>query len=78
MEQAYYLCYSLALRNRVVYCVFLLSGRSAAWLARLVRDQEVEGSNPFAPTIFFNDLHNLGLLKIGSIWVQHRLKQSHF
>ena len=26
------------------------SGRSAAWLARLVRDQEVEGSNPFAPT----------------------------
>ncbi len=28
------------------------SGRSAAWLARLVRDQEVEGSNPFAPTIF--------------------------
>jgi hypothetical protein len=27
------------------------SGRSAAWLARLVRDQEVEGSNPFAPTI---------------------------
>ena len=30
-----------------------LSGRSAAWLARLVRDQEVEGSNPFAPTISF-------------------------
>ena len=29
-----------------------MSGRSAAWLARLVRDQEVEGSNPFAPTIF--------------------------
>src|SRR5262249_20998870 len=27
-----------------------MSGRSAAWLARLVRDQEVEGSNPFAPT----------------------------
>src|SRR4029077_18316606 len=27
-----------------------LSGRSAAWLARLVRDQEVDGSNPFAPT----------------------------
>ena len=32
----------------------LLSGRSAAWLARLVRDQEVEGSNPFAPTILPN------------------------
>ena len=30
----------------------VLSGRSAAWLARLVRDQEVEGSNPFAPTTF--------------------------
>ena len=30
--------------------VLRLSGRSAAWLARLVRDQEVEGSNPFAPT----------------------------
>jgi hypothetical protein len=30
-----------------------LSGRSAAWLARLVRDQEVEGSNPFAPTNSF-------------------------
>jgi hypothetical protein len=33
-----------------------MSGRSAAWLARLVRDQEVEGSNPFAPTIFLNKL----------------------
>jgi hypothetical protein len=36
-----------------------LSGRSAAWLARLVRDQEVEGSNPFAPTIYLNiELYN--------------------
>jgi hypothetical protein len=35
-------CSSLVKRNR--------SGRSAAWLARLVRDQEVDGSNPFAPT----------------------------
>src|SRR5271154_5575216 len=26
------------------------SGRSAAWLARLVRDQEAGGSNPLAPT----------------------------
>jgi GNAT superfamily N-acetyltransferase len=33
-----------------------LSGRSAAWLARLVRDQEVDGSNPFAPTIPFRSL----------------------
>src|SRR6266566_9696238 len=31
----------------------LLSGRSAAWLARLVRDQEVGGSNPLAPTTSF-------------------------
>ena len=28
------------------------SGRSVAWLARLVRDQEVGGSNPPAPTMF--------------------------
>ena len=27
------------------------TGRSAAWLARLVRDQEVGGSNPPAPTM---------------------------
>jgi hypothetical protein len=32
-----------------------LSGRSAAWLARLVRDQEAGGSNPLAPTNLFND-----------------------
>ena len=29
----------------------LLSGSSAAWLARLVRDQEVAGSNPAFPTL---------------------------
>ena len=28
----------------------LLSGRGSAWLERLVRDQEVGGSNPLAPT----------------------------
>jgi hypothetical protein len=50
MERVFYLCYSLVLRSLVICCVSLLSGRSAAWLARLVRDQEVEGSNPFAPT----------------------------
>src|SRR5207248_5933463 len=32
------------------------SGRSAARLARLVRDQEVGGSNPLAPTCRGNDL----------------------
>jgi hypothetical protein len=52
MERVFYLCYSLVLRSLVICCVSLLSGRSAAWLARLVRDQEVEGSNPFAPTTF--------------------------
>ena len=30
---------------------FRLSGRSAVWLARFVRDEEVGGSNPLAPTI---------------------------
>ena len=32
------------------------SGRSAAWLARIVRDDEVESSNLSAPTIFHNFL----------------------
>src|SRR5215831_9501727 len=30
------------------------SGRGSAWLERLVRDQEVGGSNPLAPTKPFN------------------------
>src|SRR6516225_3011664 len=33
------------------------SGRGSAWLERLVRDQEVGGSNPLAPTNLFNSLH---------------------
>ena len=32
------------------------SGRGSAWLERLVRDQEVGGSNPLAPTKFLKDL----------------------
>ena len=45
------LCYSCVPRGELAFSAFrFLSGRSAAWLARLVRDQEVEGSNPFAPT----------------------------
>lgn len=28
----------------------IVSGRGSAWLERLVRDQEVGGSNPLAPT----------------------------
>jgi hypothetical protein len=47
------LCYSSDCSQSVVpHLGSNRSGRSAAWLARLVRDQEVEGSNPFAPTIF--------------------------
>ena len=34
------------------------SGRGSAWLERLVRDQEVGGSNPLAPTIPFNNLQS--------------------
>ena len=41
--------------GKVTGCVFLIlftvSGRSAAWLARLLGGQEVPGSNPGAPTI---------------------------
>jgi hypothetical protein len=33
-----------------------LSGRGSAWLERLVRDQEVGGSNPLAPTNSINRL----------------------
>ena len=32
------------------------SGRGSAWLERLVRDQEVGGSNPLAPTKLLNEL----------------------
>ena len=39
--------------RRKLFCTLgYNSGRGSAWLERLVRDQEVEGSNPFAPTIF--------------------------
>jgi hypothetical protein len=40
------------------------SGRSAAWLARLVRDQEAGGSNPLAPTIFFKQIELIGEAKL--------------
>ena len=39
---------------------WLATGRSAVWLARLLWEQEVDGSNPFAP---MNELSNLGGLK---------------
>ena len=35
---------------------FAGSGRSSAWLERYVRDVEVAGSNPVAPT-FFRNMH---------------------
>ncbi len=35
-------------------CLILFSGCSAVWLAHLVWDQGVEGSNPFTPTISIN------------------------
>src|ERR1700693_2422096 len=43
---------SMVMRDKLFAVVFKISGRSAAWLARLVRDQEVGGSNPLAPTTF--------------------------
>src|SRR6476660_4622659 len=45
-------CDTLHLRSRHSRVAMYPSGRRAAWLARMVRDQEVDGSNPFAPTIF--------------------------
>ena len=57
----FHLCYScLVGGSALLGGLAFLSGRSAAWLARLVRDQEVEGSNPFAPTTF--SLIFIGLL----------------
>ncbi len=37
------------------------SGRGAAWLARLLREQEVGGSNPLAPTNFLKAFLSLHL-----------------
>ena len=60
------LCYSEV--SRAMFFPFrFLSGRSAAWLARLVRDQEVEGSNPFAPTTFFLPSHILTRLRCNRV-----------
>src|SRR5713226_7111243 len=46
----------------------VLSGRSAAWLARLVRDQEAGGSNPLAPTILFKQIPRTPSLFISLLW----------
>ena len=56
-----------------------VSGRSAAWLARLVRDQEVEGSNPFAPTTYPETNQALLICNFrcirgfGNTWEQNRV-----
>jgi hypothetical protein len=43
------------LRKELNYCK-RHSGRSAAWLARLLWEQEAGGSNPPVPTSYFNEL----------------------
>jgi hypothetical protein len=57
---------SVVMRDKLFAVDFKISGRSAAWLARLVRDQEVGGSNPLAPTTLFmsNDLQCVAEHKI--------------
>jgi hypothetical protein len=46
------LCYSTFCKKG--FSCVQASGRGSAWLERLVRDQEVGGSNPLAPTTFEN------------------------
>ena len=54
LGSSFELCYSESSIRAIVSAPECLpSGRSAAWLARLVRDQEAGGSNPLAPTILF-------------------------
>lgn len=47
---------SACLLHESMYILFpvnlMMSGRSSVWLERYVRDVEVAGSNPVAPTIF--------------------------
>lgn len=38
---------------------FLLSGCSVAWLARLIWDQEVAGSNPVTPSLVLVEIYFL-------------------
>ena len=44
---------------RLLHGSCALSGRGSAWLERLVRDQEVGGSNPLAPTTFLKSIPSL-------------------
>jgi hypothetical protein len=41
---------------KVSWRAFHSSGRGSAWLERLLREQEVGGSNPLAPTNIFNEI----------------------
>src|SRR4030067_1620794 len=57
----YFIISSLRFTTGALYAYNIcLAGRSAAWLARRVRDAEVGGSNPLAPTISIQS--SLGLL----------------
>ena len=48
-------------------CRIKVSGRGAAWLARLLGVQEVPGSNPGGPTKFLKDLQTPDLPQPG-LW----------
>jgi hypothetical protein len=65
------ICYAKFIRAGIPQCLRLFpSGRGSAWLERLVRDQEVGGSNPLAPTILFNGpTRTHGLQNVPKTWV---------
>ena len=50
------------------------SGHGAAWLARLHGVQEVEGSNPFAPTISI--VRRDAGFRANTVWLVFRLLES--
>ncbi len=58
------------MRDKLFAVVLKISGRSAAWLARLVRDQEVGGSNPLAPTTSFRIRDLLHTKNPESAWLE--------
>jgi hypothetical protein len=60
----------MVMRDKLFGSRYQLSGRSAAWLARLVRDQEVGGSNPLAPTTSFKIRDLLHTKNPESAWLE--------